>query len=63
MKDLPALIQDMLDPAFYPHDVVEPVHVVQAQVSYAIPTRPFAYKLKKPVEREACHGMRGASLR
>jgi uncharacterized protein len=46
---LPALIQQMLHPEFYPHPVVEPVQLIQTHVSYILLTGDFAYKVKKPV--------------
>lgn len=46
---LPPLIQQMLQPEFYPHTIVEPVELVQTHVSYILLTGDFAYKVKKPV--------------
>lgn len=46
---LPVLIQQMLQPRFYPHAVTEPIQLIQTHVSYVLLTGPFAYKLKKPV--------------
>lgn len=48
-SSLPPLIQQMLDPAFYPHPVQEPLQLIQTHVSYVILTGEFAYKVKKPV--------------
>ena len=46
---LPVLIQQMLRPEFYPHEVSEPIGFVQTHVSYVLLTGDFVYKLKKPV--------------
>lgn len=46
---LPPLIEQMLQPAFYPHSVVEPVRLIQTHVSYVLLTGDYAYKVKKPV--------------
>ncbi len=46
---LPALIQQMLEPEFYPHPVTSPVELIQTHVSYILLTGEFAYKVKKPV--------------
>ncbi|MBE9004270.1 AAA family ATPase [Fortiea sp. LEGE XX443] len=46
---LPALIQHMLQPGFYPHPVTEPIQLCQTHVSYVLLTGDYAYKLKKPV--------------
>lgn len=46
---LPALIQQMTQPEFYPHPVVEPIQLIQTHVSYVLLTGDFAYKVKKPV--------------
>jgi len=46
---LPDLIQQMLQPAFYPHPVTEPIQLIQTHVSYVLLTGDYAYKLKKPV--------------
>jgi uncharacterized protein len=46
---LPALIQHMLQPEFYPHPVVEPIQLIQTHVSYVLLTGDFVYKVKKPV--------------
>lgn len=46
---LPPLIQQMLQPEFYPHDVEAPVQLLQTHCSYVFLTGPYAYKLKKPV--------------
>lgn len=47
---LPALIQQMLLPGFYPHPVVEPIQLIQTHVSYVLLTGNFVYKVKKPVD-------------
>jgi aminoglycoside phosphotransferase family enzyme/predicted kinase len=46
---LPALIQQMLQPEFYPHPVVQPIQLLQTHVSYVLLTGDYAYKVKKPV--------------
>ncbi|MBD2439704.1 AAA family ATPase [Nostoc sp. FACHB-110] len=46
---LPALIQQMLQPGFYPHAVTEPIKLSQTHISYVLLTGDYAYKLKKPV--------------
>ncbi|MBD2489769.1 AAA family ATPase [Aulosira sp. FACHB-615] len=46
---LPPLIQQMLQPEFYPHPVTEPIRLSQTHVSYVLLTGDYAYKLKKPV--------------
>jgi uncharacterized protein len=45
---LPNLIQQMLQPEFYPHRVQEPVQLLQTHISYVLLTGEFAYKIKKP---------------
>jgi len=45
----PPLIQQMLQPEFYPHPVTEPIQLIQTHVSYVLLTGDYAYKLKKPV--------------
>lgn len=47
--ELPALIQAMLQPAFYPHPVKAPIQLMQTHVSYVFLTGDYAYKVKKPV--------------
>ncbi|MGB5959671.1 MAG: adenylyl-sulfate kinase, partial [Coleofasciculaceae cyanobacterium] len=47
--EMPALIQAMLQPDFYPHPVKEPIQLMQTHVSYVFLTGDYAYKLKKPV--------------
>lgn len=47
---LPAFIQAMLEPEFYPHPVVRPIHLLQTHISYVLLTGDFAYKLKKPLD-------------
>ncbi len=46
---LPDLIQQMLQPGFYPHPVTEPIQLIQTHVSYVLLTGDLVYKLKKPV--------------
>jgi len=46
---LPALIQQMLKPEFYPHPVMMPIQLMQTHASYVLLTGEFVYKLKKPV--------------
>ncbi|MCG9884597.1 MAG: AAA family ATPase [Cyanobacteria bacterium] len=46
---LPPLVEQMLQPAFYPHPVVEPIALLQTHVSYVFLTGEVVYKLKKPV--------------
>jgi hypothetical protein len=46
---LPALIQQMMQPGFYPHPVKEPIELKQTHVSYVFLTGDYAYKVKKPV--------------
>jgi uncharacterized protein len=46
---LPALMQAMLLPSFYPHRVQEPVQLIQTHISYVFLTGDFVYKVKKPV--------------
>jgi uncharacterized protein len=45
----PDLIQQMLQPGFYPHQVKEPIQLIQTHCSYVFLTGDFVYKLKKPV--------------
>ncbi len=46
---VPPLIQQMLQPGFYPHGVTEPVHLIQTHVSFVLLTGDYTYKIKKPV--------------
>ena len=46
--NLPALIEQMLQPGFYPHGVTEPIQLIQTHISYVLLTGDYAYKLKKP---------------
>ncbi|MFB2773024.1 AAA family ATPase [Pelatocladus sp. BLCC-F211] len=46
---IPPLIEQMLQPGFYPHVVQEPVKLIQTHVSYVLLTGDYVYKLKKPV--------------
>jgi uncharacterized protein len=45
----PTLIKQMLQPGFYPHEVIEPIELVQTHISYVLLTGNYAYKLKKAV--------------
>jgi hypothetical protein len=47
-SSLPALIQQMLQPEFYPHVVTEPIQLIQTHISYVLLTGEYAYKVKKP---------------
>lgn len=46
---IPPLIQQMLQPGFYPHPVKEPIQLDQTHISYVLLTGDYVYKLKKPV--------------
>jgi uncharacterized protein len=46
---IPPLIQQMLQPEFYPHQVKEPIQLVQTHISYVLLTGDYAYKVKKPM--------------
>jgi len=46
---LPPLIQQMMQPGFYPHPVTEPIELIQTHISYVLLTGDYVYKLKKPV--------------
>jgi uncharacterized protein len=46
---LPDLIQQMLQPGFYPHRVTEPVQLIQTHISFVMLTGDYTYKIKKPV--------------
>jgi aminoglycoside phosphotransferase family enzyme/predicted kinase len=48
-QQLPSLIQQMLEPTFYPHLVKEPIQLIQTHASFVFLTGSFVYKLKKPV--------------
>jgi uncharacterized protein len=43
------LIDQMMQPGFYPHPVTEPIELIQTHVSYVFLTGDYAYKVKKPV--------------
>lgn len=43
------LIQQMLQPDFYPHPVTEPIQLIQTHVSSVLLTGEYVYKVKKPV--------------
>jgi hypothetical protein len=47
--EMNALIKKMRDPGFFPHDVCDPIRIVQTHISFVILTGPYAYKIKKPV--------------
>ncbi|MDX2215919.1 MAG: AAA family ATPase [Oculatellaceae cyanobacterium bins.114] len=49
-SSLPSLIQQMLQPEFYPHPVQLPIQLIQTHVSYVLLTGELAYKVKKPVD-------------
>ncbi len=46
---IPPVIEQMLQPGFYPHPVTEPIQLVQTHISYVLLTGDFAYKVKKPM--------------
>lgn len=46
---LPALVQQMLKPEFYPHPTSDTIGFMQTHVSYVLLTGEVVYKLKKPV--------------
>src|SRR4028118_1725195 len=46
---VPPLIQQMLQPRFYPHGVTEPVHLIQTHASFVLLTGDYTYKIKKRV--------------
>lgn len=46
---LPSLIQQMMQPGFYPHAVTDPIELIQTHVSYVLLTGDYAYKVKKAV--------------
>ena len=46
---LPAIVQQMLQPDFYPHPVTEPIRFMQTHVSQVLLTGDYVYKLKKAV--------------
>lgn len=46
---LPDLVQQMLQPGFYPHRVREPVQLIQTHISFVLLTGDYTYKIKKPV--------------
>lgn len=47
---LPPLIQQMLQPRFYNHSVIEPIKLLQTHISYILLTGEYAYKIKKSVK-------------
>jgi aminoglycoside phosphotransferase family enzyme len=46
---IPVLIQQMMQPGFYPHSVKEPIQLIQTHISYVFLTGEYAYKVKKPM--------------
>ena len=46
---IPALINQMLKPDFYPHPVSKNIQLIQTHISYILLTGDYAYKIKKPV--------------
>lgn len=47
---LPPLVEQMMQPGFYPHPVQEPVQLIQTHISYVLLTGDYAYKVKKPLD-------------
>jgi len=47
--NLPSLIQQMLLPSFYNHEVTQPIELIQTHLSFVLLTGKYAYKVKKPV--------------
>lgn len=47
--NIPPLIQQMLQPAFYPHPVCDKIELIQTHVSFVLLTGDYVYKVKKPV--------------
>ena len=45
----PPLVQAMLDPSFYPHEV-QRIELVETHISWVFLTGPYAYKVKKAVD-------------
>lgn len=45
----PPLVTGLLQPAAYPHRVVEPIRVAETHISWVFLTGDYAYKVKKPV--------------
>ncbi|MEB3281504.1 MAG: AAA family ATPase [Lyngbya sp.] len=48
-SSLPILIEQMLQPSFYPHPVTEPIELVQTHISFILLTGDYSYKVKKSV--------------
>ena len=46
---LPPVIEQMLDPGFYPHSTSDSITLLQTHISYVLLTGSYAYKVKKPV--------------
>jgi uncharacterized protein len=49
-KNFPPLIQQMLLPDFYDHEVKQPIQLLQTHLSFVLLTGKYAYKVKKPVK-------------
>ncbi|MEB3358491.1 MAG: AAA family ATPase [Synechococcales bacterium] len=47
--NLPSVIQQMLQPDFYPHPVQASIQLIQTHISYILLTGDYAYKVKKPL--------------
>ncbi|MGB3758580.1 MAG: AAA family ATPase [Rivularia sp. (in: cyanobacteria)] len=43
------VVEQMMQPGFYPHAVSEPIQLIQTHCSYVLLTGDYVYKLKKPV--------------
>ncbi len=46
---LPPIISAMLQPQFYPHEVSQPIQLLQTHISFVLLTGDYAYKVKKAV--------------
>ncbi len=46
---LPPIITAMLRPQFYPHEVSQPIQLLQTHISFVLLTGTYAYKVKKAV--------------
>lgn len=47
--DIPTLINQMMQPEFYPHPVKLPIELIQTHASYVLLTGEYVYKVKKAV--------------
>ncbi|EGJ28803.1 MULTISPECIES: hypothetical protein [Moorena] len=47
--DIPSLINQMMQPEFYPHPVKLPIELIQTHASYVLLTGEYVYKVKKAV--------------